>query len=412
MEILKNLDNPKHLEKMYRDNKADFQKAFNQLYPQISSNPIADVWHERLNYDSNISWGTKAELVFVLITGLLAGLVAKLPELTGIDEEFFYSRNLSFIVLPFLTAWFLWKQNAGSKKIISMTAIFVLAAFYINILPNDSLSDTLILACMHLPFFLWAALGFSFTGMNVRDYEKRLDFLRYNGELVVMSAILMLSGGILTAVTLGLFSLIGVNIEDFYFKYIVIVGAAALPIVGTFLVRTNPQLVNKVSPVIAKVFTPLVMVMLVVYLLAIFYTGKDPYNDRDFLFMFNVLLIGVMAIIFFSVAETTRNSEESKMGTLLLFSLSGLSVIVNGIALSAILFRISEWGITPNRLAVLGSNLLILINLLWVAINLLKALLHKDEIDQVKNSIAYFLPVYAIWALIVALLFPVIFSFS
>ena len=68
-----------------------------------------------------------------------------------------------------------------------------------------------------------------------------------------------------------------------------------------------------------------------------------------------------MAIILFSIAETAR-SAKSKLTFNMLFLLSVLTIIVNSIALSAILFRISEWGISPNRLAVLGGNILILIN--------------------------------------------------
>jgi hypothetical protein len=50
-----------------------------------------------------------------------------------------------------------------------------------------------------------------------------------------------------------------------------------------------------------------------------------------------------MAIIFFSVAGTSRPTK-NYAETFILFLLSILTIIVNGIALSAILFRISEWG--------------------------------------------------------------------
>ena len=188
-------------------------------------------------------------------------------------------------------------------------------------------------------------------------------------------------------------------------------GLAASPIVGTYLVQTNPQLVNKVSPVIAKVFTPLVLLTLVIYLLAVIGTGKDPYNDRDFLLIFNMLLIGVMAIILFSIAETSKNSE-SKIGTWLLLGLAIVTVIVNSIALSAILFRISEWGITPNRLAVLGGNILILTNLLIVTYRLFKTIKDSNEKDNIEKSIATFLPIYSIWTVIVTFIFPIIFNFK
>lgn len=411
-EIINNLDNPRQLEKLYRDNKATFKREFNLVFPDIQESPTAQIWNERLNFENEeISWGTSNELTFVIVASLIAGLISKIPEFTAIKADFFYPRNMAFIVFPLLTAYFSWRQNIQPKKLLIISVAILVSVFYINFLPNNSKSDTLILACIHLPLFLWAVLGFTFVGDNLKNYHKRLDFLRYNGDLVVMTTIILIAGILLTVVTLGLFTLIDVRMEEFYFQYIVVMGLAASPIVGTYLVQTNPQLVNKVSPVIAKVFTPLVLLTLVIYLLAVIGTGKDPYNDRDFLLIFNMLLIGVMAIILFSIAETSKNSE-SNIGTWLLLGLAIVTVIVNGIALSAILFRISEWGITPNRLAVLGGNILILTNLLFVTYRLFKTIKDSNEKDNIEKSIAIFLPIYSIWTIIVTFIFPIIFSFK
>lgn len=411
-EIINNLDNPKQLEKLYRDNKATFKREFNLLFPNLHESPTAQIWNERLNFENEeISWGTSNELTFVIVASFIAGLVAKIPEFTAIKADFFYPRNIAFIIFPLLTAYFCWRQNIQPKKLLIISIAILVSIFYINILPDNSKSDTLILACIHLPLFLWAVLGFTFVGDNMKNYHKRLDFIRYNGDLVVMTTIILIAGAIMTGITLGLFSLIKLEIKDFYFKYIVVWGLAASPMVGTYLVQTNPQLVNKVSPVIAKVFTPLVLLTLIIYLLALIGTGKDPYNDRDFLLIFNLLLIGVMAIILFSIAETSINSE-SKIGTWLLLGLAIVTVLVNGIALSAILFRISEWGITPNRLAVLGGNILILTNLLIVAYRLFKTIKDSNEKDNIEKSIATFLPIYSIWTIIVTFIFPIIFNFK
>ncbi|MGZ8517352.1 MAG: hypothetical protein ACXWWD_08380, partial [Chitinophagaceae bacterium] len=287
----------------------------------------------------------------------------------------------------------------------------LIALIFINVFPENNKSDTLILSCIHLPLFLWAVLGFTYVGDDIRNYPKRLDFLRYNGDLVIMTGLILVAGGILTGITIGLFSVIGYNIEEFYFEYIGIFGLAAAPIVGTYITQTNPQLVNKVSPVIAKIFSPLVLIMLVAYLVAILFSGKDPYNDRDFLMIFNFLLVGVMAIILFSVAETFKKNE-NRAGSFILLALSTVTVIVNGIALSAILFRISEWGITPNRLAVLGANILMLANLLMITFRLFKHVSKKADIREVENSISMFLPVYVLWTIIVTFIFPLIFQFK
>ena len=266
------------------------------------------------------------------------------------------------------------------------------------------------LSSIHLPLFLWAVLGFGYVG-NIWNNQKRLEFLRYNGDLVIMTTLLVIAGGILTAITIGLFKLIGFKIEKFYFDYIAVFGAAALPIIATYLTQTNPQLVNKVSPVIAKIFSPLVLIMLVVYMVAIFYSGKDPYQDRDFLMIFNVLLIGVMAIILFSVAESLKKNE-NRTSRFILLALSIVTIIVNAVALSAILFRISEWGITPNRLAVLGGNILILTNLLLVTFKLFKNVTKKADIVKVENAISGFLPIYILWTVVITFIFPLIFQFK
>ncbi|UOG75647.1 hypothetical protein MTX78_03415 [Hymenobacter tibetensis] len=411
-EVLNNLDNPRQLEKLYRENKVGFKREFNLVYPEIKENTVAKFWNERLNFENEgISWGSKNELLFVVIASCIAGLVAKFPQFLNINEEYFYPRNIAFIFFPLLVVYFNWKRNIQTNKII-VTALAILASIiYINLLPNNHKSDTLTLACIHLPLLLWAILGFSYVGGNLTSPQKRLDFLRYNGDLVVMTTIILIAGGLMSAITMGLFELIGLNIGKFYFEYIVVWGLAAAPIVGTYLVQTNPQLVSKVSPVIAKVFTPLVLTMLVIYLAAVVYTGKDPYNDREFLLIFNVLLIGVMAIVLFSIVETSKNSS-NKIEVLMLLGLSTVTIVINSIALSAILFRISEWGITPNRLAVLGGNILILTNLLLVTYKLYKTVRNRNEIENVEISIVSFLPIYASWTTLVIFIFPLLFSFK
>ena len=410
-EIVNYLNNPRQLEKMYRTNKGLFKREFSTIYPELKGNTIADTWNERLNYETDeISWGSGRELLLVIIAALVAGLIAKLPEFIRLDEEFFYSRNIGFIIFPVLSAYFAWKNKLSTSKILIIAGLTLAGLIFINSLPDNQNSDTLILSCIHLLLFLWAVLGFAFVGEFRNDAEKRLNYLKYNGDLVVMTTLILIAGAILSGITIGLFSLIGINIEEFYFENIVIFCLPAAPILGTYLTQTNPQLVGKVSPVIAKIFSPLVLVMLVIYLVAMIYSGKDPYSDREFLMIFNALLIGVMAIIFFSIAGTSK-STKTNSEIWVLFLLSAVTIIVNGIALSAILFRISEWGITPNRAAILGANVLILINLLLVTAQLFRVLTKKTNIEAVGRVISFYLPIYFLWTIIVTFFFPLIFGF-
>jgi hypothetical protein len=407
--ILAHLEDPRQLEKLYRTNKVPFKRDFKTLYPDIRGNKLADFWNERLNYESDdLHWGTGRELWMVVTLSLLAGLVAKLPLLLSVDGEFFYSRNIGFIVFPALSVYFAWKNNMSAGKIALIAVTILAALLFINFLPNMKKSDTLTLSCLHLLLFLWGILGFTFVGGPGNKVKRRLNYLKYNGDLIVMTTLILIAGAIMSGVTIGLFNLIGLHIEKFYFDYVVVFGLAAVPMVGTFLTQVNPQLVGRVSPVIARIFSPLVTVMLIIYLGAIVYSGKDPYQDREFLLIFNVLLIGVMAIIFFSITETSK----SRIEIWVLFLLSAITIVVNSIALSAILFRISEWGITPNRAAVLGSNVLILINLLFVTVRLFRVVSGKSSLSGVGESISWYLPVYFFWTVIVTFIFPLLFGFK
>lgn len=410
-EIVNQIDNPKLLEKLYRKNKIAFERSFNAIFPQLIENSNAQVWNERLNYQHDESFfGQKNDVIFILLAALITGLVAKIPSFTSITGEFFYPRNLGFLFFTMLMVYFSWKEKIEIKKLIVPFISVIIAAFYINLLPNNY-NDSIILACIHLPIFLWMIAGYLFVGGEMKSTQKKIDYLRFNGDFVVMTAIIMLSGFLFSAITIGLFSLIGIKIEEFYGEKIAVWGLSAVPILVTYLVKNNPQLVNKISPVIARIFTPIVFVTLLIFLVTIIYTGKNLYDDRNFLMIFNALLIGVMAIILFSITEATKKKNE-KINLIFLVGLSILTIIVNGIALSAIVFRINEFGITPNRLAVIGANLLIFVNLLFVAYKLFMILKGKSELHKVEIVIALFIPIYGIWAALVTFFLPLLFNFK
>ncbi len=410
-QILNHLEDPDQLEKLYRSNSSEFVKVFNSVFPEIKDDKLAQYWHARLGYErSEISWGTKNDWIFILLASLVAGLMAKIPAIFQIKPEFFYTRNIGFIVFPALASYFIWKRNIPLPRILLTVAAFALAAVYINFLPDLPNNDTIILACLHVPFLLWALLGINFVGLDLRNDESRLDFLRFNGDFLILSGILVIVGGLFTAIVINLFMAIGIKIEDFYFDYLAVFAGASLPIISTFLTQSNPSMVNKVSPVVAKICSPVVLIMLIVYLGAVLFSDKDPYNDRNFLLVFNLLLLGVMAIILFSLAETAKDFGNS-WSLFILLALSVVTMLVNGIAFTAILFRISEWGITPNRLAILGANFLMLANLVFIAYRLFNRVIKKDENSSVENAITNFLPIYILWAMLVVFVFPLLFNF-
>jgi hypothetical protein len=342
---------------------------------------------------------------------LIAGLVAKIPDLFHLRPDYFFQKNIGFVVFPFLTSFYLWKNKESVMKMIVIFLTYSGLIAYINLLPGGDSSDTLILACMHLVFILWVMLGYAFTGKAYGSHEKRILYLRYNGDLIVMSAIILLTGGIFSGITIGLFSVIGIDTIHFFQNYIILWGLPATPIIATYLLHVNPKIVNKVSPVIAKAFTPLVFIMLSIYLTAFVTSSKNLFQNREFLMIFNLLLIGVLALIFFSISEHAKNVVR-KRALIILLLLTLITIVINGITLSAIFYRLTIWGITPNRIAVMGGNILIFLNLLLIGYDLFRTVLKNESLDFVEKRITGYIPLYAIWAGIVTFVLPLIFKFT
>ena len=80
--------------------------------------------------------------------------------------------------------------------------------------------------------------------------------------------------------------------------------------------------------------------------------------------------------------------------------------------IAAISARITEFGSTPNRLAGLGMNVVLLVNLVWSAWLYLRFLRGRGPFAAVERWQTAYLPVYGAWALVVAVVFPVLFGFG
>jgi hypothetical protein len=412
--IEENINNPEKLEQLYHADKIAFESGFEEIYPGLIKSELANFWKIRLKYNKMPGRATKSNLqdVFILISScLLAGFLIKIPDIFGIRmTEIFYMKNSGIIVFSCLSLYVAWTNKIIEfKKLVPLSIIFLIATLYVNLLPQVTDRDSINLVYIHLPLLMWCVFGFVHINFNITDKIKRIGFIRYNGDLAILMAIIFISGGILTGITIGLFDAIGIKIENFYMKNVVITGAVCVPIVATYIIRNYPELTNKIAPIIARIFSPLVLLTAVIFLITLSISGKSPYSDREFLLIFNIMLIGVMAVIVFSISETSAAGKQ-KFNEMVLFVLSVITVIIDLIALSAIFYRLGTYGITPNRLAVLGSNILILGNLLLIIIDLYKVNFKKTLIHEVELSVAKFLPVYLVWIVLVVFGFPLIFG--
>jgi len=87
------------------------------------------------------------------------------------------------------------------------------------------------------------------------------------------------------------------------------------------------------------------------------------------------------------------------------------ALVVDAVALAAIAARISEFGFTPNRVAALGENIILLVNLVGTAWLYARFLRRRGAFDALERWQVAYLPVYSAWAALVVVLFPLIFGY-
>jgi hypothetical protein len=360
--------------------------------------------------------GGRREAVMAIALAVAAALAVKLPELFGVrmrvDQELeaFYVRNFGLLVLPFLAAFFAWKRSLPASGRLWLAAPFVVAAAAINLMPFAPAGHTFVLAALHLPIALWLAVGYAYAGGRWRDHDPRMNYVRFSGEWLIYYALIALGGGVLMLLTAFVFSAIGLHPERLLFTWILPCGAAGAVVVAAWLVEAKQSVIESMAPVLTLVFTPLFTLLLLSFLLTVAWTGSGIDVRRELLIGFDLLLVVVAGLVLYAVSARDPTQEPGLFDALQLV-LVVCAVLVDLMALWAIAARISEFGASPNKVAALGENLILLVNLSWSAVLYARFLTRRATFAALERWQTAYLPVYAVWAWIVVVVFPLAFGF-
>ncbi len=356
----------------------------------------------------------RTEFVVVIGLAIAAAIAIKVPELFGhriIDGAGVYARNLSLFVLPMLAAYFAWKRGLTARASLWLVLPFVAAAVLANIFPFKQGAHTETLTAIHLPFALWLAVGFAYVGGRWRSVERRADFVRFSGELFIYYVLIALGGGVFSLLTWAMFGAIGLDIEVVVSEWLLPCGAVGAVLVGAWLVERRQSVMQNIAPMLSRVFTPLFAAMLPVFLLAMLLTGEWIDMDREMLIGFDIMLALVLGMLLFSVSARGPQTRPGLFDAMLLL-LVVAAIAADLMALSAIVGRISDFGFTPNRTAALGGNLVLLGNLAWSAWLYARFMRGRGEFAALVRWQTDYLPVYAVWAGVVVVIFPPLFGYA
>jgi hypothetical protein len=326
------------------------------------------------------------------------------------EEPGSFLRNVGLLVLPFLAGYFAWRRGLDPRRWLLAAAPFALAALVVNLYPFGPDSATELLVGLHLPVVLWFAVAYPYMGGTIRSHERRMDFVRFTGEWAIYYVLIALCGGVLLALTGAILGPIGVDIDQIA-EWVMPSGAAGAVVVAAWLVESKQHVVENMAPVLTMLFTPLFAVMLTVAAVTYVASGVAGAFDRELLGVFDALMVVVLGLVLYAMSARDPSRPAGLMDRVQLLAVAS-ALLLDVMVLGSMVARIGDLGFTPNRVAALGLNLVLLVNLAGTAWQSTRFLTGRTPFHRVERWQTRYLPVFAVWAATVVAVLPPLFAFT
>lgn len=400
--------------------------GMNELSREFARERSSQLWKQLvLGGDRERSASDYVGFALMACFAIGAAVAFKLPAVFGIDpfdsgtsdsanvdaDASFYLRNASVLALPFLMGFLAWKRSIPARVIVWLAVPFIAAAIVVNVFPFDRGGDTEVLSAIHLPIVLWLVAGVAYLGGAWRSDAPRMDFIRFTGEWFIYYTLIAFGGAVLCALTLGVFEAIEIDVLPIITSWVLPCGAVGAVVVVAWLVEAKQSVIENMAPVLTSVFTPLFALMLVAAIAGMALTGNIIDAERDVLILLDLLLVLVVGLVLYSISARDSEAKPTIMDAVQLVLVVS-ALVIDMLALAAMLSRTTEFGFTPNRTAGLGLNVILLANLVWSVWLLSGFLRGRRLFSDLERWQTRYIPVYAVWAAIVVVVFPPLFSFA
>jgi len=274
------------------------------------------------------------------------------------------------------------------------------------------------LAAIHIPLLCWIALGISVLGFK-SNQEDRFAFLIKSIEVLITAGLFLIAGMVFVGITIGMFEALNISLSEIWLRFLVAGGIGLIPVLAVATVydpKTPPseqdfdQGLSRFIATMMRMLLPLTLGVLVIYILVIPFNFLEPYNNRDVLIVYNLMLFAIMGLLLGAtpiggVDLSPKLQKWLRRGIILVAALASLVSIY---ALSATIFRTIGGGWTINRLTIIGWNMINISILFWLIFKQFKTGQEKwiDSLHSVFSQAS--LP-YLVWGLFIVIAIPWLF---
>jgi hypothetical protein len=311
-----------------------------------------------------------------------------------------------------------WRLSALIGILLLAAGAYVLLT-YPQTGPSPFQEQYVNLMVMHLPLLAWAGVG-AFLIARRRDPANRFSFLIKSFEVIIVGGLFVIAGGLFTAITFGLFDALDVDFPELVQRLFIAGGLGLIAVVATAVIY-NPTVppagqafdegLSKLVALLMRVLLPLTLLVLLVYLIFIPFNFRAPFDNRDVLIIYNVMLFAVVVLLVGAtpVSLAGISPRLARWLRLGIIAVASLALIVSLYALAAILYRTTIDRLTPNRLTFIGWNV-INIGLLFLLLLFQLRVKEGRWLHGLYRAFSLGTVAYAVWTLAMILALPWLFG--
>jgi len=413
-----------------------FKDAIDASHTSAPDNLLYAAWFHRLKYAATQAKGYVVAWAWVLPLAVINALlfwwlsgdrfIIEIDGFGGVSSDFLPA--IVWLAAPLSAAFVLIYLTAVGRKswrLSALIGILLLAAgayvllVYPQTGPAPFQEQYLTLMVMHLPLLAWAGVG-TFLIARHRDPTNRFAFLIKSLEVFVVGGLFVIAGGLFTAITISLFAALDVDFPEVMMRLFIAGGLGLISVVAV-AVTYNPNVppaeqpfdegLSKLVALLMRILLPLTLLVALVYLIFILFNFRAPFDNRDVLIIYNVMLFAVVALLV-GATPVSLDGISPRMARWLRWGISAvaaLALLVSLYALAAILYRTTLDRLTPNRLTFIGWNV-VNIGLLFLVLLFQARAKEGRWLRELYRAFSAGTVAYALWTLVVILALPWLFG--
>lgn len=424
---------PKELEDLYQaalnvDEADMFRAALEACFKDAPNEILLSAWHYRLSAQEQVRYEekkTSRNWKLAIPLSILTGLVfwgisdSNLLYLDQIPYFFlFWAPIATLFTLIFLT----FSSKDNYRHAVIMGAVLLVACIYVLLVtPSLSVENQqhyLLLMAIHLPLLCWIAIGLCLLWIG-SDYKNRFAFLIKSIEVMITAGVYLIAGVAFGAITVGMFQAINITLPVILMRLIAAGGAGLIPVIAVASVydptrapisQDFSQGLSKFITTMMRLLLPLTLGVLVIYIFVIPFNFLAPFENRDVLIVYNLMLFAIMGLLI-GVTPLLTNDISPRLQIALrngIFAVTILTILVSLYAISATIYRTSQGGITINRLTIIGWNIINICILILIIFKLLRSPRERWA-DTMQSVLSLGTNGYLFWTLFIILAIPLLF---